>query len=109
LGAGITVVLNIILVPDIGVLGSAIALLVGYFVMMVLSWVIGQRFYPIPYHPRKYLVYFLLAIFLFGLDKIVEIDSQFFSYMFKALIFVSFIGSFFVIDRYGKNKISQSE
>lgn len=109
IGAGITILLNVLLVPDMGVIGSAIALLVGYSVMMVISWVIGQRYYPIPYRPGKYLIYFLLAGMVFGLDLIVDISSQFFSYMFKAVIFAFFIGSFFVINRYDKNKTGQSK
>ncbi|PWD99737.1 lipopolysaccharide biosynthesis protein [Marinilabilia rubra] len=109
IGAGLTVILNILLVPEIGVLGSAIALLVGYFVMMVVSWIIGHKHYPVPYQPRKYLIYFVLAAIVFFAAKEINIEEQFFSYLFKAVIFALFIGSFFVIKRYDKDKISQPE
>ncbi|MFW5781285.1 MAG: polysaccharide biosynthesis C-terminal domain-containing protein, partial [Bacteroidota bacterium] len=109
IGAGITILLNVLLVPDIGVMGSAIALFVGYLVMTVLSWIIGQKYYPIPYQPGKYVIYFLIALFLFGLDRLVDISGHFFSYTFKAVIFAVFIGSFFVINRYDKNKNCQPE
>ena len=109
IGAGITIVLNILLVPEIGVLGSAIALLVGYFVMMIISWIIGHKHYSVPYQPRKYLIYFMLAGIVFFVNAKVNIEGQFFSYLFKAVIFAVFIGSFFVIKKYDKDKISQSE
>jgi O-antigen/teichoic acid export membrane protein len=106
IGAVITVVLNILLVPVMGVLGSAIALLAGYFVMMLLSWIIGSKYYPVPYTPIRYLLYFLLAGVGFFINLKTHIDSDFFSYQIKAIIFALFIGSFFVIHRYDKNKIS---
>jgi O-antigen/teichoic acid export membrane protein len=105
IGAVITVVLNIVLVPDIGVFGSAIALLTGYFVMMVVSGLTGRKYYPVPYKPFKYLIYFLAAGFVYFLNLKVSIESDFFSYLFKATIFVFFIGSFFVIQKYDKSKI----
>ncbi|WP_010419043.1 lipopolysaccharide biosynthesis protein [Anaerophaga thermohalophila] len=105
IGAAITIVLNIVLVPLIGVFGSALALLTGYFVMMVISGIIGHKFYPVPYKPVKYLFYFIIAGFIYFLDLKVSIESDFFSYLFKATIFVFFIGSFFVIQKYDKDKI----
>lgn len=108
IGAGITIILNILLVPQIGVSGSAIALLIGYFVIMVISWIIGRKYYPVPYQPGKYLIYFLLAGIVFWAGTQINIEGQFFSYVFKAVIFALFIGSFFVIKRYDKDKISQS-
>ncbi|WP_462317305.1 lipopolysaccharide biosynthesis protein [Marinilabilia sp.] len=109
IGAGLTILLNIMLVPQLGVLGSAFALLAGYFVMMLVSWIIGHKYYPVPYQPLKYLIYFMLAGIVFFAGTKVNIEGQFFSYLFKAVIFALFIGSFFVIKRYDKDKISQPE
>lgn len=105
IGAVITIGLNILLVPSIGVIGSAIALLCGYFVMMIISWYFGQKYYPVPYQPKRYIVYFVSAAFVFFVDKQISIESDYFSYLFKAVIFALFIGSFFVINRYGNSKI----
>jgi len=104
-GAVITIGLNIFLVPSMGIVGSAVALSCGYFVMMILSGYFGKRYYPVPYRIKLYLFYFLMAGLIFWTDTVVIIHDDFFSYLFKAVIFALFIGSFFVIRRYDKSKI----
>ncbi len=106
IGAVITISLNVVLVPSIGVIGSAIALLCGYFVMMILSGFFGRKYYPVPYRLKQYIIYFIAAGIVFFVDNQISIENEYFSYLFKAVIFALFIGSFFVINRYGKSKIS---
>jgi O-antigen/teichoic acid export membrane protein len=48
-GAIITIVLNILLIPILGYVGSAWATLICYSAMMVISYFVGQHFYPINY------------------------------------------------------------
>jgi len=52
IGAGVTILLNIWLIPILGYVGSALATLACYFTMTVISVIWGQRVYPIPYHFR---------------------------------------------------------
>lgn len=53
MGAVITVVLNLWLIPQFGIMGAAWATLVCYALMMVLSYLKGRIEYPVPYHvPR---------------------------------------------------------
>ena len=61
-GAIITIGINFALIPSIGYMASAIATLVAYGTMMVLSYVIGKRHYPIPYNFRKILFYLCISI-----------------------------------------------
>lgn len=49
-GAIITLILNFVLIPIIGFVGSAIATLVCYFSMTVASYFIGRKHFPIPYN-----------------------------------------------------------
>lgn len=67
IGAAITVGVNIILIPYIGYFGSAVATFLCYTFMMVSSYVLGQKYYPIPYAWRKLVAYIAIAILLFGL------------------------------------------
>jgi O-antigen/teichoic acid export membrane protein len=102
-GTAVTVGLNFILIPAVGIIGAAWALLAGYFCMMVMSGLTGQRHYAVPYNTARYLLYFILAFAIYLLDKWVVIDNLFFSTIFKGFIFVLFIGSFFVISHAGKH------
>jgi O-antigen/teichoic acid export membrane protein len=59
-GTIITLVLNLILLPIVGYLGSAIAMLSCYSSMCVLAYYFGQRIYPVPY--KLWPVFAYLAI-----------------------------------------------
>ena len=48
-GAAVTIVANLALIPLLGYAGSAWATLACYFTMVVLSYYWGQRHYPVPY------------------------------------------------------------
>lgn len=61
-GAIITLVLNLALIPLISYKGSAIATLAAYGSMMVISYLLGRRKFPIPYDVKAILGYMLLAI-----------------------------------------------
>ncbi|MFM7768155.1 MAG: polysaccharide biosynthesis C-terminal domain-containing protein [Bacteroidota bacterium] len=61
-GAAITVALNVLLVPSMGYMGAAWATLGCYACMMVASFLIGQRNYPVPYETNRILAYIGLAI-----------------------------------------------
>jgi O-antigen/teichoic acid export membrane protein len=53
LGAVITIVLNILLIPLFHYTGAAIATFCCYFAMMVTSYLLGQKYYPVPYAVKK--------------------------------------------------------
>lgn len=61
IGAIITIVLNIILIPKFSYMGSAWVSMLAYFVMMVLSYVLGQKYYPIPYDLKKISAYLIAS------------------------------------------------
>lgn len=62
LGGGVTVAGNLCLIPLMGYKGAAVATLLAYASMAVLSFVIGQKKYPIPYKMRKIGAYLLTGI-----------------------------------------------
>lgn len=61
--------LNIYLVGRIGIpegyMGSAWAALISYFIVMVVSWIAGRHYYPIPYPLKRMTCYCLLAAVLY--------------------------------------------
>jgi O-antigen/teichoic acid export membrane protein len=64
-GATVTLALNFILIPKIGFIGSAWATLVCYFSMVVVSYILGKKHFPIPYQLEKILLYLLTMLFIF--------------------------------------------
>lgn len=62
IGAFVTLALNWILIPKISYYGSAIATIAAYGTMMVISYRMGQKKYPIPYDKPRILGYLALSI-----------------------------------------------
>ncbi len=62
IGAFVTLVLNFLLIPSISYYGSAIATIAAYGTMMVISYQLGQKKYPIPYDLNKIGSYLGLTI-----------------------------------------------
>jgi O-antigen/teichoic acid export membrane protein len=67
-GAVITIVLNIWWIPLYGYTGSAWATFICYAFMMVISYVLGQKHYRIPYAWKKLVAYVLIAVVLYGIQ-----------------------------------------
>lgn len=63
IGALLTLVLNYFLIPIMSYYGSAIATIVAYGSMMIISYKLGQKKYPIPYDMNKIFSYLVLTIF----------------------------------------------
>lgn len=91
-GAIVTIVLNVILVPEIGYFGAAWATLGCYAFMVVVGYITEQKYYPIPYEYKRILFYLFFAISLFLFLKYVVWEAQFslVANTFIALILLSF-------------------
>lgn len=64
-----TLALNIYLIPILGYEGAAWATLCSYFVMLTVSFVLGQRVYPIPYPTKRIALYLFIS---FGLGYLAH-------------------------------------
>lgn len=67
-GAAITLIINFTLIPSMSFMGSAIATLAAYGSMMLISFYLGQKYFPIPYHLRKMGVYIVGSVVISGLS-----------------------------------------
>lgn len=64
-GAAITIVLNIVLIPRLHYTGAAIATFTCYLFMMLSSYLLGQKYYPVPYAVKKLISYLTLAVLIY--------------------------------------------
>lgn len=94
IGAAITLILNIIYIPKYGYIACAWASLACYGFMVVASYLIGRKHYPVPYNIPKiaiyimvtYGIYFIHSSFIGGID----------SFAIRILIGVGFVGLFII-------------
>ena len=70
-GAAITILLNIWWIPLFGYHGSAWATLICYFSMMAISYLYGQKHYPVPYESGKILSMIALALGFYLLSTLL--------------------------------------
>lgn len=88
-GAVITITLNFILIPYISYMGSAIATIAAYGTMMVVSYYLGNKYYPIPYDMKKICLYLGLSIILSSLSFYVPVLRE--TYIFGIVSLIGFI------------------
>ncbi|HXD76737.1 MAG TPA: oligosaccharide flippase family protein [Puia sp.] len=65
IGAGITLFVNYFFIPTFGYMASAWATCICYASMMVISFVWGQKVYPVPYAWRKLLAYMVIVLLVY--------------------------------------------
>ena len=75
-GAAITLFLNFLLIPKIGFMGSAWATLVCYASMMIASYLLGQKYFPVNYPLKNISLQTLIVAGLYGIS-VVLVKSTF--------------------------------
>ncbi len=66
IGLTVTIIANVMMVPSMGYVGCAWAAFLCYFVMMVVSYILGQHYYPIPYPVRRIGIYIAIAALIYA-------------------------------------------
>ncbi len=71
-GAAITLILNFWWIPIFGYMGAAWATLVCYATMMVASYFIGQKYYPVAYPLTRILSYLTIALAIYFISIYIQ-------------------------------------
>jgi O-antigen/teichoic acid export membrane protein len=90
-GATITIAANVILIPIWGYMGSAVATLICYFSMALISYLLGKKYFPIPYNLRSAGMYIILAIILVAVDIFTSIEIFLMDYAFKFILILIYL------------------
>lgn len=110
IGAVITLSLNfwwIPLSPDhliYGYLGSAWATFICYGAMMILSYVIGRKYFPVPYNLLKFFGYLGLSVLLYAISILVLVEPAFLRIAFHTFLLLVFAGVAWRIEKPGLAK-----
>jgi len=82
--------LNFLLIPKYGMMGAAIATLITFIVLYVISQIMSNRFYKIPFDNRKILNLLLLSIVLYFIPYLFYDMRLITNIIVKILILISF-------------------
>ena len=101
-GAIITIVLNFYWIPRIGYMGSAWATLICYASMMVASYFLGNKHYPVNYDVKRILGYLTLSLTLYLFSMLIKTDHAILNLFMNNILVVVFIA---VIWRFEKTNL----
>jgi O-antigen/teichoic acid export membrane protein len=89
IGAAITLILNWILIPTMSYYGSAIATIAAYGSMMIISYQLGQKNYPIPYEMNVILKYLGITILFSAISFYIPVLRE--NYLVKIVLLSLFL------------------
>jgi len=104
IGAIVTIVLSIILLPRIGVVASAYAALICYVLMVVLAYLFGQKIYAIDYPVGSMLRVIGLIVLVMFCGHLLRTDTLLINTLIGLGLMVSYLGALYILE---KKKISQ--
>lgn len=99
IGAFITIALNVYWIPRIGYLGSAWATLICYASMMVISYLLGRKHYPIPYRWISLLVIMAVSLLFYQISLWIKVESFALHLTINSLLLIAYLVFLFFYQR----------
>jgi O-antigen/teichoic acid export membrane protein len=96
-GSVITIAINIIFVPVFSYMASAWASFACYFVMMLISYFLGQKYMPIKYDLKTIGIYTLVTLALYGISLFITTPYLWLNLLIKTILLFLFVA--FLIKR----------
>jgi O-antigen/teichoic acid export membrane protein len=90
-GSVITVLMNLLLVPKFSFVGAAWGHFACYAIMMLISYFLGKKYYPVPYEIKKIVSYLMIAVLIFLVHYLVKPDIFWLRIVTSALLFIVFL------------------
>lgn len=97
IGFIIIIGMNILLIPKYSYWACAWAAFIGNFVIMLLSYFVGQKKFPIRYDLKTLLIYTALAGVLFAISELVHFENLYIRLLFRTVLICIYIA--FMIKR----------
>jgi O-antigen/teichoic acid export membrane protein len=98
-GALITIILNIILIPKYGYMGAAWTTLICYFSMMLMSYQLSKKYFPVNYNIRRISFYIVLAVSLYFISIWTQLDLPVYNMLKNTPILILFITIIYFLER----------
>jgi O-antigen/teichoic acid export membrane protein len=86
----VNVLLNLLLVPPLGIVGAGLALVASYVVVLGLMWVFTQRLFPVPYEWGRLLRVVLTVAVLVGIAELLVPTEGATGLLLRALLFAAY-------------------
>ena len=99
IGAAITLGINYMFIPSYGYMACAWATLVSYACMMIISYLFGQKYYPVNYNLRSISVFALCAMMLYWVSTLYAgADSVVLKLVINNILLALFVWIFYKLE-----------
>jgi len=99
--------LNFILIPHWGMMAAAYNTLIAFMVLSLLTLIVANRLYPIPYEYKRILSILLVTVFILIASGMIQTDSIIASVILKSLLLVTFPGFLWLMGFFSQNEITR--
>lgn len=103
-GALVTIGINLAFIPLYGYMASAWATLIVYGLQMIASYLLGQKYFPIKYNLRKFSLYLGLALLMFFIVQLLNIEEGWMQFVIHNTFILFYIFVVYVIEKPTKKK-----
>jgi len=91
IGSVVVLTINILFVPIFSYMASAWASFACYFVMMLISYFLGQKYMPIKYDLKTMGIYSAIALTLYGISLMIKTSSTGLNLVFNTILLIFFV------------------
>jgi O-antigen/teichoic acid export membrane protein len=99
IGAAITLIINFAFIPKFSYMACAWATFAAYGTMMVISYFLGQKYYPVKYNVRAMSVFFILSVGLYFLSFVWQgLDNKYLKLILNNLLVLLFVFFFYKLE-----------
>jgi O-antigen/teichoic acid export membrane protein len=99
IGAITTLVINMLFIPTYGFMASAWATMIVYALQMVLSYYLGQKYYPIKYNLRKFALYLGVALLFYFITLLLNLEGPFGRFFVHNMLIIVYIGMVYTLEK----------
>jgi len=99
LGAFVTLLINFTMIPKFGYMASAWATFAAYAVMMILSWIWGQKHYTIKYPMGRIALYFGLSTVLYYTYYLLKFESIIYQNILGVGLLIIFVSTALLLEK----------
>jgi len=92
IGAAITVLINVLLIPVYGYMASAWAHVASYGAMIIMSFIFAEKRYKVNYNMKHLIPYFLIAVSMVVFGRLFNYPGLFSELVINTILILFFIG-----------------
>ena len=101
IGCAVLILVNVLFVPKYGYMACAWGGFAGYATAMTLSYLVGQKYYPIRYPMRDIAMYTVVAAILFA-AMMLPVENMWLKLAYRTVLMLLFVGLIYRKERLGE-------